>query len=79
MYIYLNCAGLGLDIIGALLMFYFGIPQMANRGGQSYLLLEGVDTEQVERAKRYDKYARLGLIALVMGFAIQFVSNALQL
>ena len=52
---------------------------MSNRGGQQSLLLGAVDTEQAERAKRYDKYARLGLIALVMGFAIQFVSNALQL
>lgn len=47
-----NSIGLVLDIIGALLIWKFGLPESINRDG-SINLAARVDEEQIEKAKMY--------------------------
>jgi len=72
-----NSIGLVLDISGAILLFKFGLPEDVRREGQSYLLLESTDEDQIAKGKRYDRYGKLGVALLVSGFFFQFVSNFL--
>jgi hypothetical protein len=71
----INSAGLLLDIVGALILWKYGLPADVNRAGASALLLESVDDEEIARGKRYDQLSRVGLALLVLGFALQLVSN----
>ena len=64
-------AGLSLDILGALLIFKFGLPPEVSRSGASALLLEGTDEEEVVKARWYDSTSRVGILLLALGFAFQ--------
>jgi len=72
-----NSAGLVFGIVGSLLVWKFGLPSDINRHGESALLLEGTDQNQVSLAKKYDRWAKVGLICLAIGFALQLISNFL--
>lgn len=39
------------------------------------MLLEETDLTEIAKARRYDKFARIGLFLLLFGFACQLVSN----
>lgn len=73
----INSMGLVFDITGAWLIFKYGLPEDVRRRGQSYLLLETTDQDQVEKAKLYDHRSRRGLWLLIGGFAAQLASNFL--
>ena len=72
-----NSIGLIFDILGAIVLFKFGLPASINREGNSVLLLEGTDERMRAKADRYDQFGRLGLGALITGFTVQLVSNFL--
>jgi hypothetical protein len=72
-----NSIGLGADIIGAVLLWRFGLPRDVRRSGASYLLLEQTDEREVAKAKRYDALGTLGICLLAAGFALQLLSNLL--
>jgi len=72
-----NSIGLILDILGALLIFRFGLPEKISRTGSSALLLEGTDEAEIEKAKCFDRITRLGIGLLIAGFALQLISNLL--
>lgn len=74
--------GLVLDIIGALLLFRYGLPQEVSRSGYAVLIAEGYpESEEAERkkARHYDRMGHLGLGLLVFGFVLQLVGNLIQL
>jgi len=73
----INSLGLILDILGVLLLWRFGLPPRVNRGGASYLMLEGIDQDELKREARYDFRSRMGLLLVGLGFALQLVSNFL--
>lgn len=73
----INSAGLVCDIVGAVLLWLYGLSEQIDRTGATTFATEDVDTEAPARAKRYDKYARLGLALLVIGFVLQLISNFL--
>jgi len=75
----LNIVGLGLDVIGVVLIFIFALPADVRRGGASFLMLDGEDADEKRKAKRYDLWARLGLILLVSGFLLQIASSISQI
>ena len=66
--------GLVLDIIGAVLLFRYGLPEDVSRGGASYELREEEDEAEKLKAKRYDSLGRLGLLLLIAGFMLQLVA-----
>ena len=66
----LNSCGLALDILGVVLLFFFGIPSRAG--------LDGVLTLDRGRGKDYKRavfWSRVGLGLLITGFLLQIASN----
>ncbi len=70
-----NSLGLIFDIIGAYLVWHYGLPPDVNRRGTRRLLLEGVDQAEIQKAKRFDFRSSVGFVCLIIGFALQLVSN----
>ncbi|PIR39154.1 MAG: hypothetical protein COV35_01145 [Alphaproteobacteria bacterium CG11_big_fil_rev_8_21_14_0_20_39_49] len=73
----LNSIGLGLDIIGVVLIFFFGIPQKMDRSGDIFIVLGEKSPNEIKKIKKYDFWANTGLILIVSGFVIQIISNFL--
>lgn len=71
----INDIGLLLDIIGAILLFKFGLPASISREGHIHLITEQVDEEEKKKGKLYDKWGKIGLGLLVIGFIFQLISN----
>lgn len=72
-----NSIGLALDIVGVVLLFRFGLPSEVEKDGGGFLMLEGPAEEDVKKYERYRRIARSALFCLVLGFALQIVSNFL--
>jgi hypothetical protein len=65
----INSFGLLLDIGGVVGLFFYGLPSEVVRASAVYEMVEeGSD-------KRYDRYARVALGALIFGFLLQLISN----
>ena len=65
--------GLGLDIVGAILLYFFGLP--------SKVLVDDASADWLDRAEqRYPRIAwvckRLGLWLLIAGFVCQWIGVA---
>jgi hypothetical protein len=74
---FVNSAGLCLDIAGAVLIFNFGLPAAIDREGRIHIIAEQIDVAEKKRAERFDRYSRLGLALLAVGFVGQLASNFL--
>lgn len=72
-----NSIGLAFDIIGAMLMWKYGLPEQISRDGAVNIVVENVDNTEKEKAHRYDCNAGYGIFLLVIGFVLQLVSNYL--
>ena len=72
-----NSAGLILDIVGAVLVWRYGLPDAISRTGAIHLILEQTDEVEMAKAKRHDTIARCGIGLLIAGFGLQLVSNFL--
>ena len=77
----INSAGLALDIIGVILLFFFGLPSRVREGPPVLSFGEDPDsTKQREKQwKRYQLVSWFALVLLVLGFFLQIVSNHLGL
>lgn len=73
----LSIIGLVLSIMGTLLLWRFGLPNDIRRHGESYLLLEGTDRDEIKKAKRYERLSVFAIILLLVGFIFQLMSNFL--
>jgi hypothetical protein len=71
----LSSIGLASDIMGALLLWKFGLPENINRKGMSFLALESNDEKEINKAKKYDKLSMFAVLLLVLGFILQLISN----
>jgi len=72
---WINSLGLLLDICGAILLWKYGLPEAISREGHCYLVLGQKDEAEAAKARTYDCWSRLGLALLILGFALQLVSN----
>jgi hypothetical protein len=70
-----NSIGLVFDIVGAVLLWRYGLPEPISRTGAVHLILEQTDDTEKAKAKRYDRIARWGIALLIVGFALQLLSN----
>lgn len=72
-----NSIGLVCDIVGALLVWRFGLPEPISRSGAINIICEQADESEVAQAKRFDRFAGCGISLIVGGFVLQLVSNFL--
>jgi len=74
--IILNSLGLLLDIIGAILIWKYGLPESLSREGVAPAF-SVIDASLRAKAKKYNWYSNIGLFLLVLGFVFQLISNFL--
>ena len=75
--VFLNSLGLFFDISGAILIWKYGLPEILSRKGEVHLILEQTDESEKAKAKKYDFFSHVGIFLLVLGFALQLISNFL--
>lgn len=73
----LNSVGLILDLLGAGLIWRFGLPAELSRSGTQYRAIEGTDADEIAKAKKFDRLSSWGFLSLIVGFALQLASNFL--
>ncbi len=65
-------------MVGAYLIFRFGLPEKIDREG-SIQVIVGKNEEEIHKVKKYDLLAKkVGVPFLMIGFFLQFVSNYLN-
>jgi hypothetical protein len=74
---YISSAGLFLDLMGAALIWKFGLPAEISRTGAQHRITEEIDRAEVATARRFDRISSWGFVALLIGFALQLASNFL--
>lgn len=72
-----NSTGLVLDIVGATLLWKYGLPENVSRDGSDAITSEGTNHQEIAKAKRYDTLGNIGMALLALGFGLQLVSNFL--
>lgn len=71
----LSSIGLVMDMIGVLLLWKFGLPEPISRKGHVNLISEKSDQTEIAKAKVYDRLAFVAVSLLLLGFALQLLSN----
>jgi len=71
----INSIGLVLDILGALLLIKYGIPPKVDREGHIHLITEQVDGAEIQKARSYDRWSTFAILLIILGFALQLLSN----
>jgi len=77
-YILLSSIGLGLDIIGVIIIFFFGISPKLDIKGETYRITGEIDENEIKITKKYKRFSWLGLILIFLGFLLQFISNFIR-
>ena len=72
-----NIIGLGLNIVGVIIIFFFGLPPGIDRDGYIRIVAEQIDEEEKKKAKIYDRLAMLAITLIGIGFILQLASNFL--
>lgn len=67
--------GLLLDIIGAILIYKYGLPEEVSRSGTTVIIMEQEDEDEKLKALKYDKCSRIGFWLLIIGFMFQLISS----
>ena len=73
----INSLGLILDIIGALLLLKYGIPNKIDAEGHINFILEQEDEAEKAKAKVYKNWSDVAVILIILGFVLQLISNFL--
>jgi hypothetical protein len=74
----ISCIGLTLDILGALALWKYGLPQILDRKGAQYLTTGIINEADATKAAKYDSYSKIGLAMLVLGFVGQLIGTILS-
>ena len=70
--------GLILDMVGVCILYKYGLPENINREGHSFLALEDSNINEINKAKKYDRWSKFGLSLLVIGFSFQLIGNIIK-
>ncbi len=76
MKVIINIIGLSLGVIGALLIYIFGIPNVLDKNGAN-LIGDYGNKESKKKAKKYLFSSKIGITLLLMSFLLQLISNFL--
>lgn len=73
---WLNGIGLVFNMIGAALIFFFGVPRYPTRerAGTSAILMEQEDPVERKRVERAYRVSQLGVSLLFAGFSVQLAA-----
>jgi len=71
----LSSIGLVADIVGAILIFKYGIPPRIDPEGHQRLILHQIDEKEKARAAVFIKRSQVGVALLILGFSLQLASN----
>jgi hypothetical protein len=71
-----NSIGLVLDIVGALMVWVFGLSPLLTSEGE-VLTVDYADGRSTKRIQRCNRLSNLGMLLVVGGFVCQLVSNFL--
>jgi hypothetical protein len=71
----ISSIGLLFDMVGAVIIFRFGIPQRIDRSGHAFITDPEKNEEEKNKARLYDRISFCGISLLVIGFALQGVAN----
>jgi hypothetical protein len=74
--------GLLLDMVGAILLFRYGLPEQVRRGGNALRVRTEPSAEAPDAPRepsRQDQLGSLGLVLLIGGFALQLLGELLHL
>ena len=74
----INTIGLGFNIIGAIILYKFGLPPRIDLEGHIHFIAEQVDEAEITLGKRYRCLSNVAVGLLILGFATQLVSNYLH-
>jgi len=61
-------------LLGSILIFFFGLPPKIDQDGSSYLLLEGTDFREIQKAKIYKFISYCGITLLAFSFLLQLIN-----
>jgi hypothetical protein len=64
-------------VLGAFLIWKFGLPASIERSGAVHLIAEQRDEEEVKLAKKYDFRSSVGFWLIILSFLFQLASNFL--
>ena len=70
-----NSLGLLLDIIGVVMLWKFGLPELIERAPKGQFFAELPPASEVAKAARFLTWSRCGLWLIVGGFILQLLSN----
>jgi hypothetical protein len=66
-----STVGLLLAVIGAGLIWKFGLPMDVDREGRVYRITTEVDHQEMAKARRYDRRSGFGFALIIAGFILQ--------
>jgi hypothetical protein len=73
-----NSIGLVFNVVGAILIWRYGLPEPLSPTGARYLRTGMIDENDRATAARFTFRAKLGLGLLIAGFLAQLASNFLR-
>lgn len=73
-----NSVGLVIDIVGAIMLWKYGLPESIDREGYEPVVVGEQDQSEVNKAKKYDCFSKIGLSMLIGGFFLQLISNFIK-
>ena len=73
----LGDVGLVIDLIGAVLLFFFGLAPLLSRDGSMSLSVGNSDYLK-RKARRYEMLSRLGVSLVFIGFLLQLLGNHIR-
>jgi hypothetical protein len=71
----MNISGLSLNLIGVLLLFFFGMPYHIRSEGQSYIVTEQTNAAEEARDALFSKLGFAGLVLIAVGTFLQIVGT----
>lgn len=69
----LTTLGLAFGVVGAGLIWRFGLPAKLDRDGHINFIFEKIDEAEKKKAKRYDFRSSIGFALLILGFLLQAI------
>jgi len=70
--------GLVFDIIGVVLIFFFGIAPLIDNKGAIIRVTGEIDEKEKQKVQCYKSISRIGLILIIIGFLCQLIGNFIE-